>query len=57
MHQSTHTPVSIELPDGRILTLFLYHYNASWGEGSLGNPGYPLGITSIVFWTPYPEGQ
>lgn len=57
MHQSMHSPQSIELPDGRILTLFGYHYDARWNEGPLGAPGYPLGITSAVLWSPYPEDE
>ena len=52
MHQSMHSPQSIELADGRILTVFGYHYDARWNEGPLGAPGYPLGITSAVLWSP-----
>ena len=57
MHQSMHSPQSIELADGRILTLFGYHYDARWNEGPLGAPGYPLGMTSTVIWSPYPEDE
>jgi len=57
MHQSMHSPQSIELADGRILTLLGYHYDARWNEGPLGAPGYPLGITSAVLWSPYPEEE
>lgn len=52
MQQTMHSTSSLELSDGRILTLFLYHYDARWGKGSLGAPGYPLGITSVVIWSP-----
>jgi len=50
MHQSMHSPVSIELSDGRIMAVFLYHYDAPWNEGSFGSS--VLGITSAVFWRP-----
>jgi len=57
MHQSMHSPQSIELADGRIMTLFGYHYDAKWNDGTLNAAGYPMGITSVVIWTPYPEGK
>ena len=41
---------TIELSDGRIMTVFLYHYDAPWNEGSFGSSA--LGITSAVFWRP-----
>ena len=50
MHQGMHSPVSVELSDGRILTIFLYHYDAPWGKGSFGSA--VLGITSVVIWSP-----
>jgi len=53
MHQSMHTPESVLLSDGRILTIFLYHYDAPWGNGSFGST--VLGITSAVIWSPYPK--
>ncbi len=52
MHQSMHTPESVPLSDGRILTVFLYHYDAPWGEGSFDCS--VVGITSAVIWSPYP---
>jgi len=52
MHQSMHSPCSLELADGRILTLFLYHYSAQWGKAGVGGPGRTLGITSAVIWSP-----
>ena len=55
MNQFMHTPDSLELADGRILTVFAYHYHPSWGQGALGAPGYPMGLTSAVIWSPYPE--
>ena len=55
MNQFMHTPESLELADGQILTVFAYHYHPSWGPSALGAPGYPMGLTSAVFWTPYPE--
>jgi hypothetical protein len=55
MHQSMHSPCSVELADGRILTVFLYHYHAPWNKGVLGAKGYPLGITSVVTWSPDPN--
>ena len=57
MHESMHSPQSVELADGRILTLFGYHYDAQWNEGPLGAPGYPLGMTSALIWSPYPEAE
>ena len=50
MHQSMHSPVSIELSDGRIFTLFLYHYDAPWNKGSFDSA--VLGSTSAVIWSP-----
>lgn len=55
MHQSMHTPDSIELADGRILTVFTYHYHASWGPGSFGASA--LGMTQAVFWSPYADEE
>lgn len=52
MHQTTHSPASVQLADGRILTVFLYTYDAPWGKGAIGLNN--LGITSAVFWSPYP---
>ena len=52
MHQTMHSPCSLELADGRILTLFLYHYGAQWGKKGVGGPGRTLGITSAVIWSP-----
>ena len=57
MHQSMHSPQSIELADGRVLTLFGYHYDAKWNEGPLGAAGYPMGITSAVIWSPYADDE
>ena len=55
MHQTTHSPCSLQLEDGRILTLFLYHYGARWGKTGVGGPGRTLGITSAVIWSVDPE--
>jgi hypothetical protein len=52
MHQTMHSPCSLELADGRILTLFLYHYDAQWGKKDAGGPSRTLGITSAVTWSP-----
>ncbi|MCH2126139.1 MAG: glycoside hydrolase [Pirellulaceae bacterium] len=52
MHQSMHSPCSLQLKDGRILTLFLYHYGAQWGDRSVGGSSRTLGITSAVIWSP-----
>ena len=52
MHQTMHSPCSLELEDGRILTLFLYHYGAQWGNTVVGGPSRTLGITSAVIWSP-----
>ncbi len=50
MGQSMHSPVSVPLSDGRILTMFLYTYDASYGQGSIGLQN--LGLVSAVFWRP-----
>ena len=52
MHQTMHSPCSLQLKDGRILTLFLYHYGAQWSNDKANVPGRTLGITSAVIWTP-----
>tara|TARA_B100000686_G_C16729723_1_gene939917 strand:+ start:220 stop:1500 length:1281 start_codon:yes stop_codon:yes gene_type:complete len=52
MHQTMHSPCSIELKDGRILTVFLYHYGAQWGNTTTGGNSRTLGITSAVIWSP-----
>ena len=54
MHQTMHSPCSLQLADGRILTLFLYHYGARWGKEGVGGPGRTLGITSAVIWSADP---
>ena len=54
MHQSMHSPCSLQLADGRILTLFLYHYGAQWGKKGVGGAGRTLGITSAVIWSTDP---
>ena len=51
MHQTMHSPCSLQLRDGRILTLFLYHYGARWGKDGVGGTGRTLGITSAVIWS------
>ena len=51
MHQSMHSPVSVELADGRILTIFLFHYDAPWDQGSFN--AAVLGISAVVIWSPY----
>ncbi len=53
MHQSMHSPVSVELADGRILTSFLFHYDAPWNKGSFN--AAVLGISAVVIWSPYPQ--
>jgi len=55
MHQTMHSPCSLQLADGRILTLFLYHYGAQWGKTTVGGPSRTLGITSAVIWSPDPK--
>ena len=52
MHQTMHSPCSQQLTDGRILTVFLYHYGAQWGDRTVGGPGRTLGITSAIIWSP-----
>ena len=54
MHQSMHSPCSLQLADGRILPLFLYHYGAQWGKKGVGGAGRTLGITSAVIWSTDP---
>ena len=53
MHQAMHSPVSVELSDGRILTIFLFHYDAPWNKGSFSSA--VLGLSAVVIWSPYPQ--
>ena len=53
--QHMHTPDSVELDDGRILTVFCYHYDGSWGAGAFGSR--LLGLTSAVIWAPAPAND
>ena len=53
MHQSMHSPVSLELSDGRIMTVLMFIYDAPWNEGSFSSSG--LAMTSVIFWSPYPD--
>ena len=53
MHQGMHSPVSVELSDGRILTVFLFHYDAPWNNGSFSSK--VLGMTAAVYWSPYAD--
>jgi hypothetical protein len=55
MHQTMHSPCSLQLSDGRILTLFLYHYGARWGQSGVGGSGRTVGITSAVIWSVDPK--
>ncbi|NKB70516.1 MAG: hypothetical protein GKR89_25890 [Candidatus Latescibacteria bacterium] len=50
MHQSMHSPVSVQLADGRTLTVFLFHYDAPWDKGSFS--AAVLGMTGVVIWSP-----
>ena len=45
--------VSVELSDGRILTVFLFHYDAPWNNGSFSSK--VLGMTAAVYWSPYAD--
>jgi len=55
MHQTMHSPVSVQLSDGRILTVFLYTYDAPWGKGAIGLEN--LGLCNALFWNPYPPKE
>ena len=57
MHQTMHSPCSLQLKDGGILTVFLYHYGARWGNGAVGGPSRTLGITSAVIWNVDPSAS
>ena len=50
MCQNMHSPTSVELSDGRIFTIFTYHTDAPWGEGSRSATN--LGVSAAVIWSP-----
>ena len=47
MHQSMHSPQSILLSDGRIMTVFLYHYYSTFGKQLLPAA---VGMVDAIFW-------
>ena len=49
MMASMHSPQSILLSDGRIMTVFLYHYDAPWGK-RLIPAALNIGMVDAVFW-------
>ncbi len=49
MMVSMHSPQSVRLGNGRILTVFLYHYNASWGKRILP-AAQNIGIVDAIIW-------
>lgn len=50
MQQSMHSPQSVVLADGRIMTVFLYHYDAPWGKRILPE-ALNIGMVDAIFWT------
>ena len=49
-NDSMHSPISAQLSDGRILTVFMYHDPMRFCDDSLGIPG--IGHVSAVIWSP-----
>ncbi len=52
LHESTHSPTSVILSDGRVLTVFLHPWSAPWRN----LPVAPrcIGVCSAVLWSPQP---
>lgn len=49
MHQTTHSPISVHLGGGRILTTFLYGFNNTWGNRNTVPAN--IGFVSGIFWS------
>jgi hypothetical protein len=47
MHQSMHSPQSVVLSDGRIMTVFLYHYQSTYGKRMVPAA---IGMVDALFW-------
>ncbi len=50
MHESTHSPQSVLLADGRILTTFLYPVDAPWGKRTTP---VNIGLVDALYWKPW----
>lgn len=50
MQQSMHSPASVVLSDGRILTVFLYNYDAPWGKPERASP-MNIGMVDGLIWS------
>ena len=50
IHASMHSPQSVLLSDGRILTVFLYHYDAPWGKRIL-SAALNIGMIDAIYWS------
>ncbi len=51
MMAAMHSPQSVRLCDGRIMTVFLYHYDAPWGK-RLVPAALNIGMVDAIFWRP-----
>lgn len=50
MMTSMHSPQSVVLSDGRVLTVFLYNYDAPWGKRVLPE-ALNIGLVNAIFWS------
>jgi hypothetical protein len=51
MMAAMHSPQSVVLSDGRIMTVFLYHYDATWGKRIVPE-ALNIGMVDAIFWSP-----
>ncbi len=51
MMGSMHSPQSVLLGDGRVMTVLLYHYDAPWGKRILP-AAQNIGLVDAIFWSP-----
>ena len=51
MQSAMHSPQSVVLSDGRVMTVFLYHYDSSYGKRYLPQ-ALNIGMVDAIFWEP-----
>ena len=49
MQSAMHSPQSVVLSDGRVMTVFLYHYDSSYGKRYLPE-ALNIGMVDAIFW-------
>ena len=52
MMPAMHSPQTVLLPDGRLFTVYLYHYDASWGKRIIPE-AQNLGMVDGLYWKPW----